>query len=167
METKSSLISNAFISYSHPLMLYVSKRIANDEEAADIVQDVFERLMTYDVVSADTLKSLCFTIANNIVIDHLRRHYKRREVYEYAYRLMSKSDTVTPMQIVACHDIEEKERTIMHSLTPSVARVYEMTQIEEMTIDEIAKTLNISRRTVECHQHKGRKLMRQHLQRII
>ena len=167
MRMNNNIIAKAYTTYSSNLRLYITKRINNIDEVEDILQDVFERLMGYDIVEEETIKSLCYTIANNLVVDHLRRHYKRQEVFNNTYLMMQKCDTNTPMQTLVCHDIAEKERCIMKTLSPSTARVYEMSQIKEMTIEEIAKELNISKRTVECHQFKARKVVREMMKKII
>lgn len=161
------IVSHAYEQYAAPLVNYVSMRINDYEEALDIVQDVFVRLLGCDIVTTDTVKSLCYRIANNLVIDHIRRHYKRQEVMSYVFDMERSRPSLTPEQVAAFHDLAEKERCLMMELTPCTARVYEMSQIQGMTIDEIATTLNISRRTVECHQLNGRKRIRERMRKII
>lgn len=167
MNEKESIIAAAYTSYNKMLQHYVSKRINDSEEAFDIVQDVFIRMLSYDLVTEATIKNLCFAVANNLVIDHIRRHYKRQEVYGAAYETMKRQEALTPEQIATFHDLAEKERCLMLQLSPSTSHVYEMSQMEGMTIDEIAQKLNISRRTVECHQFKGRKIVRERMRAII
>ena len=167
MNTNHNIIAKAFEEHRDALINYVSCRINDRSEAEDIVQDAFIRLMDYDVVSDVTVKNLVFTIANNIVIDHLRRHYKRQEVYSYAYDMMQKQMPLTPEQIAVFHDLAEKERCVMQSLSPATARVYEMTRVDGMSIEEIAQTLNLSRRTVECHQFKSRKIVREVMKKVM
>lgn len=161
------IISDAYTMYHHSIQKYVANRINDAEEAMDITQDVFVRLLGYDIISESTIKSLCFTVANNLVIDYLRRHYKFKEVYSYMYETQQKKYVPTPEQIAAAKDLANRERCLMLDLPPATARVYEMTQIKEMTIDEISCELGISRRTVECHQLRGRKYVREQIRNII
>lgn len=167
MNSNHNIIEKAFMVHRNALINYVSCRINDRSEAEDIVQDTFIRLMDYDVITEATVNNLLFTIANNIVIDRLRRHYKSQEVYSYVYDMMQKQMPLTPEQIAVFNDIAEQERCAMLSLSPAAARVYEMTRIEGKTIDEIAQTLNISRRTVECHQFKSRKIVREELKKVM
>ena len=167
MNTNHNIIAKAFEEHRDALINYVSCRINDRNEAEDIVQDTFIRLMDYDVITEATVKNLVFTIANNIVIDHLRRHYKRQEVYSYVYDMMQKQTPLTPGQIAVFHDLAEQERCVMQSLSPSAARVYEMTRVDGMSIEEIALTLNLSRRTVECHQFKSRKIVREEMKKVM
>lgn len=167
MYSNNEIISEAYRTYRGSLLGYVSSRINDSEEARDIVQDVFVRLLTCDVVASETVKSLCYTIACNIVIDHIRRHYKRQEVYTaYKYEA-SRSAVLTPEQVATFHNLMAHERAIMLRLAPATRRVYEMSQFDGDTIGEISTALGISPRTVECHQYRGRKYMRQAIRNII
>lgn len=167
MDNLKNIIGEAYKMYHIAIHNYVAKRINNSEEAMDITQDVFIRLLGYDVINESTIKSLCFTVANNLVIDHLRRHYKYQEVYSHMYETQQKQFVPTPEQIATMEDLANRERCLMLQLPPATARVYEMSQIRQMTIDEISSELGISRRTVECHQLRGRKYVRETIRKII
>lgn len=167
MLNKENIIQYAYEQYQSALVAYASTRINSLQEAEDIVQDAFVRLLGYDVITKETVKSLCYTIVNNIVIDRIRRHYKRQEVNSYIYDMEVSSPVLTPEQVAVFHDLASQERCLMASLSPSTRRVYEMTRIEGLNIAEIAEQLNISTRTVECHQFKARKAIREEMRRII
>lgn len=167
MMTKNQIIGSAFEQHYNALLNYVSVRIQDRYEAEDIVQDVFVRLMGYDVITEETVRSLCFTVANNIVVDHIRRYYKTQEVYSYIYDMMENRLTLTPEQLAVYEDLVEKERCAMAKLSPATARVYEMSQIKGMSIEEISDELSISKRTVECHQFKARKFVREEIRKVI
>lgn len=161
------IIEEAFERYRSSLVAYSFSRIRNMQEAEDIVQDAFVRLMGYDVITRETVKSLCYTIVNNIVIDHIRRHYKRNEISSYIYDMEASAPVLTPEQVAAFHDLAEQERCLMAHLSPSTRRVYEMTRQGGLSINEIAEQLGLSTRTVECHQFKARKAIREEMRRII
>lgn len=167
MNANESAIAEAFELHHDSIVNYVRVRINDKNEAEDITQDIFVRLLGYDLINKETIKSLCFTIANNLVIDHLRRHYKRQEVYSYAYDMMQKRQVLTPEQEAIFHELAERERCLIKDLTPATARVYEMKQMKGLSIEEISQELSISRRTVECHLFRGRKYVRQQIRKII
>ena len=167
MENKLSTVSEAFSLYSKVIYHYVKNRINDEAESEDISQDVFVRLMDCDIIYPGSVKSLLFTIANNLVVDYLRRYYKRQDIYSYVYDVNRKSHVLTPEQICVTKDLEAQEIIIMDRLAPATRRVYKMTREDAMTIDDISATLNISRRTVECHQFKGRKYVREVFKKIV
>lgn len=131
------------------------------------MQDAFVRLLGYDVITEETVKSLCYTIVNNIVIDRIRRHYKRQDVLSYMYDKEVSTPVLTPEQVATFNDLASRERCLMAELSPATRRVYEMTRIDELDISEIAEKLSLSTRTVECHQFKARKAIREQMRKII
>ena len=168
METSNSvIIGEAYKKYLFALRTYVNIRIKDHEDAEDIVQDVFVRLLGFDVISEETIKSLCYTIASNLVVDYIRRHYKREEIYSYLCDSRENDYVLTPEQIAVFHDLAAKERCLMYSLSPATQRVYQMGRMEGRSIDEISDELNISRRTVESHQFRARKIIREGFRKIV
>ena len=163
MGTNNQIIAKAYEEYSQCILAYIRCRINDDEEAADIMQDVYVRLLELDIVSADTVRSLIFTVANNLVIDHIRRYYKRQEVYSYVYDMNARAKAARPDDTMAVFDILRLEKEYVNHLTPATAKVYRMTREQEMSIDEIASELSLSKRTVECHQFRARKHVRERL----
>ena len=69
MEKNNAIIEDAYKEYKAMLLFYVSNLINDADEAPDIVQNIFVRLMSYDIITSDTIKSLCFKIAKNLVIE--------------------------------------------------------------------------------------------------
>lgn len=167
MESNEMIVSDAFRLYSKAIFSYIHNRINNAAESEDIVQDVFLRLMECDIIYANSVKSLLFTIANNLVVDHIRRYYKRQEVYSYIYDISRSNRVLTPEQICSTRDLEKQEHLLMERLAPATRRVYALTRDDAMTIEDIANTLSISRRTVECHQFRARKYVREEFRKII
>lgn len=82
----TQLIEDSYTNYHHSIYLYIYYRIGNKEEAEDLAQDVYVRLMDYNrILCLETIKYFIFTIARNLVNDYLRRYYKRQEVTSYIY----------------------------------------------------------------------------------
>ena len=80
------LIKDSYANYHHSVYLYLYYKIGHKEEAEDLAQDVYVRLMDYDrMLCAETIKYFIFTIARNLVTDYLRRYYKMQEVTSYLY----------------------------------------------------------------------------------
>ncbi len=71
-------ITEIIASYSKRLMGFIRRRVSSDEDAEDILQDVFYQL-TENILSTssiDQLTSWLFTVARNKITD---RHRKKRE----------------------------------------------------------------------------------------
>ncbi|WP_291601736.1 sigma-70 family RNA polymerase sigma factor [Bacteroides sp.] len=165
--TITQLIENSYKSYHRSVYLYIYYRISNKEEAEDLSQDVFLRLMDYkQVLSPDTVKHFIYTISRNLVIDYLRHHYKRQEVYSYIYDSMEKSSNVTESEIIA-RDLSVLEKQKLSRLPLQRRKIYEMSRFQEKSSSEISMELNLSRRTVEGHLFISRKEMREYIKECV
>jgi len=79
---QSALISQAFKQYHLMIIGYINRRINNIDDAEDMSQDVFLRLMEYkEILCEETIKNFIFTIAQNRVIDYIRRINKNLLLY--------------------------------------------------------------------------------------
>lgn len=165
--TITQLIENSYKSYHRSVYLYIYYRISHKEEAEDLSQDVFLRLMDYkQVLSPDTVKHFIYTISRNLVIDYLRHHYKRQEVYSYIYDSMEKSSNVTESEIIA-RDLSVLEKQKLSRLPLQRRKIYEMSRFQEKSSSEISMELNLSRRTVEGHLFISRKEMREYIKECV
>ena len=80
------LISQSYIDFHTAIYNYIKNRINNAEDAADLAQDSYVRLLDYKaMLRQETVKSFVFTIARNLVIDYIRRHYRKQEVSANMY----------------------------------------------------------------------------------
>ena len=56
----TQLIEDSYTNYHHSIYLYIYYRIGNKEEAEDLAQDVYVRLMDYNRIYAWKLLSILF-----------------------------------------------------------------------------------------------------------
>ena len=98
----TQLIEDSYTNYHHSVYLYIYYKIGHKEEAEDLAQDVYVRLMDYGrMLCAETIKYFIFTIARNLVTDYLRRYYKRQEVTSYLYEHTATYTDETERRVVA------------------------------------------------------------------
>lgn len=80
------IIIDAYNAYQSSLINYISVRVGDKELAKDLSQDVFLRLVSYkSMIRKDTVRSMIYTIAYNLIIDYLRRYYKNKMVFLLIY----------------------------------------------------------------------------------
>ena len=64
----TQLVADSYKSYHHSVYLYIYYKIGKDEEAKDLSQDVFLRLMDYkQILRPETVKHFIFAICRNLV----------------------------------------------------------------------------------------------------
>ncbi len=167
MENSFSLIATAFGDYRQQLLRYVCYRINNQDDAEDLVQDTFVRLLECGrMLREDTIKSFIFTIAHNLITDYLRRFYKKQDICSY---MMESADVMSPSadsNTVVC-DLERLEKTKVAMLPLQRKKIYYMNRFMDMSADDISKRLCISKRTVENHLLIGRKEIREYIKQCI
>lgn len=164
----NNLIADTYHLYHQKIVSYIGYRIGDTDEAEDMAQDVFVRLLEYrQMVCPETVRNLVYTIAQNLVVDYIRHHYKKQEVYSYIYDMKSTSSYCSPEQELSAKDLKESEHRLMMKLTPACRKVYEMTRNEGLSISEIVERLQIGKRTVESHQLTARKFIRTEMRKII
>lgn len=72
-------IEEAYDSYSKEIFAYIIRSVHNHDEAEDILQDVFVKLINYSVkssVHSDNIRALLYTIARSVCIDAARKSAK-------------------------------------------------------------------------------------------
>ena len=168
METSSiHLIEDSYKKYQRSVFLYIYYKIGNKEEAEDLVQDVFVRLMDYQqMLRVDTIKHFIFTISRNLLYDYLRHYYKRLEVTSYIYDQRETCTNETEEQVIA-RDLLLLEKKKVAQLSEQRRKVYMMTRFENKTLPEVSRILNLSSRTVENHLFASRKMIREYMRQCI
>lgn len=163
----TQLIEVSYTNYHHSVYLYIYYKIGSKEEAEDLAQDVFVRLMDYDrMLCAETIKFFIFTIARNLVNDYLRHHYKKQEVTSYMYEHSVTYTDDTESQLIA-NDLAACEKYKLSLLPPQRRTIYAMSRFEDKSISDISRELNLSCRTVENHLFISRKEVRAFIRQCI
>lgn len=161
------LITSSYEEYHSIILSYITYRITHRYEAEDLAQDVFVRLLDYkQMLRPDTVKYFLFTIARNIVIDYLRRYYKKQEIDSYLYDMTATSTNETEEQIIG-NDLMSIERRRLAAMPEQRRLVYSLNRFEGKTSPEIATEMNLSCRTVENHLFIGRREMRDFFRKCI
>lgn len=167
IENDHQLIADSFREYHSSLQRYITYKINNECDAEDLSQDVFVRLMDYQsMLRPETIKSFIYTIAHNLIIDYLRRQYKKQEITSYLYDTSSQAYYETEQDVVA-RDLEHFEHLKVTQLPAQRRRIYMLSRYEEQSVEEIAQSLQLSRRTVENHLRIGRHEVREFMQECI
>lgn len=164
--TQQQMIADFYKEYQEKLVNFAVARLGNWQEAEDLVQDVFVKLMTYDgIINETTVRSFIFTITNHEIMNILRRRACRHKVEESVmYEQELQCSAVE--RVVEYHDALRLVNRCVEQLTPSCAKVYRMTLFDGKCAGEIAKELNVSKRTVESQLLTSRKKIRMMLQAI-
>ena len=165
--TSTTLIAESYTDYHQSVYQYIYYKINSKEEAEDLSQDVFLRLMDYNqMLRPETVKYFLFTIARNLVTDYLRRYYRKLEMDSYMYDMVNHSSNETESGIIA-RDLLAHEKMKLSLLPLQRQKVYTMIRFDDKSVTEISEELNLSHRTVENHLRIGRKEIRGYIEQCI
>lgn len=163
------IITNAYMELRPCLTRYISARVNDAEDAEDLAQDVFLKLLEHVGEGGfipQQIRYLIFTVARNVVNDYLRHHYVRREADRYLMDYAPKSDTSTESRVVAS-DLAAIEARCIAALSARRRRVFEMRRYEGLSAAEIAERLGLSTRTVENHIFTASTIVRSRMRAVI
>lgn len=163
----NQMIANAYNECHERIQRYVASRINNVEDAKDLVQDVFVKLLDVkEVLIPNTLKPFIFTLTRNLINDYLRRHYTREKFDGYMMDYADTSTNETESTVVA-KDIAELEERALNILPMQRRIVYTMRRYDGKSAQEIAEEMGLSQRTIENHLFMGMKQMRSYIKMCI
>ena len=122
--TTSQLIADSYVSYHNQVYLYILHKVNCREEAEDLSQDVFLRLMEYkQMLRPDTVKFFIYTISRNLVNDYLRRFYKKQEISSYMYDHAETCTNDTESRIIS-DDLAALEQRKLSVLPTQRRKIY-------------------------------------------
>jgi RNA polymerase sigma-70 factor (ECF subfamily) len=134
-----------FRAWKDPVYGYVLRMVGDQALAQDLTQDVFLRVMrsarTYD--HRGRLRQWLFTIASNIVTDHLRRTKRRREVLveepaDAGAAAGQEAPAVQALEAFSSEELRESVREAVGELPPEQRSVLLLRQYGDLTFKEIA-----------------------------
>ena len=153
--------------YQSSLQKFVAYRIPDPNDAEDLTQDIFMRVLErWQFVREDTAESFLYTIARNCITDTLRRYYKKEEVHSYLYDVMITSTNKTEEEVLVNDFLAlTKERISRLPLKRKTA--YRMKYEQNLSITEIATSMQLTNKTVETHIQYARNAIKSYLREIL
>ncbi|MFC3562809.1 RNA polymerase sigma factor [Pedobacter jamesrossensis] len=131
------------------LFLHGSRVLGDEEDAKDIVQELFVQLWNKadELNFGHSLSAYLFTATKNRILNHLA-HRKVKSDYEESLR-----NFVQEGELITEEHLREKELALIIEreislLPPRMREVFELSRKEFLSYKEIAESLNISEHTV-------------------
>lgn len=141
---------------------FARRRLANDDLAADAVQESLLRALTSDHAPSPqgTVVAWFYRILRNVVIDLHRRRTSQVKALE---RLASEHPgemTDEELAKAACACLH----ALMPTLRPGYAQVLQLSDLEDQAPEDVAQQLGISRNNLKVRLHRARRQLRQRLE---
>jgi RNA polymerase sigma-70 factor (ECF subfamily) len=165
-------IESGWLQLHDGLRAFIARRVSNDAEVEDILQDVFLRIHR----RLHTLKDLrrlvpwVFQITRHAIVDHYRAPERRREVPIGLAADIDDAHPVTDPSLPGMA-VETPRQTLAKCLMPMVERLSEpyrdavrLVELEGLTQTAAAKRLGLSVSGMKSRVQRGRRQLRRILE---
>lgn len=153
-----------FRMYFAPLCSFAQKYVQDQDEAKDIIHQVFIGLwQKKDEVDLSTsLKSYLFTGVHNRCLNYIRDRKKlvQFDAPQHESELGSYLDSRDHMEAI---ETEEKINRALDELPEKCREIFMMNRFDQLKYREIAEKLNLSVKTVETQMSRALKSLRSKL----
>lgn len=169
-------ITDAFDKYSRQLLSFIRNRTSLDN-AEDVLQDVFLRLVEADRVSPVTqVASWLYQAARNKIIDNSRKHREESmhempreqdgEIFVKRIGMLMASEDNSPETELLRNAVWEELEDALEDLPEEQRYVFEQTEFEGRSFKDLSAELGLSVNTLISRKHYAVKYLRQELQEI-
>jgi RNA polymerase sigma-70 factor (ECF subfamily) len=141
-----------FHKYRSSLFRYLSGLVSSPEDAAELVQESYVRLLQHDDVARleAVSRTYLFQIATNLARDHFRRRTSRHSAAHFGLEEFEIADEQAgPERKVAWDQTIGSIKQGIKELSPMTRRIFLLSRFRGKTYPQIAALLGISTRTVE------------------
>lgn len=155
-------------------LYFYAKRFVNDEDAQDIVEDVFVDLWKrrHSVVFGERIHSFLYCSTYTKCIN-LLKHQKVStthitlidEINQQRISLMEDVVQGAEHQL-ECDELHLQIEQAIEELPEKCREVFRLSYLQDLKNEEIARALGLSVRTVEAHIYRALKYLRQRLSHV-
>ena len=150
--------------YYPGLVTFAFQIVQDPDEAEEIVQEFFIKLWAgrQKIKKSETLKSYFFTSVKNRALNYLKKEKISEKVRE-EIQIMIENDSLYQPDLFVESELQARIKTAFEKLPPRTSEVFTLSRFKGFSNDEIARQLNISKRTVETHISSALKILREEL----
>lgn len=136
------------MTYYQQMYRLATSILYNEDESKDVVSEVFARLLGKDItLRKETAEAYLMMSVRN----ECRNVLERKHLHERFIHLLSINATEPLRTENDVLRMEELMRYIREQLPPLSQQIFQLRYMQEMTCQEVANTLGISRQTVHVH----------------
>ncbi|MDD4191756.1 MAG: RNA polymerase sigma-70 factor [Mangrovibacterium sp.] len=144
--------------YYPGLVTFASQIVLDPDAAEELVEDFFVKFWSdrKKVKQSGSLKSYFFTCIKNRALNYLKKEKISKKVLE-ELRFMIETDRTYQPDLF----LQDQVNAAFEKLQPRTREIFTLSRFNGLSNDEIAKHLNISKRTVETQISNALKILRE------
>jgi RNA polymerase sigma-70 factor (ECF subfamily) len=150
--------------YFDRLAAYVFKMSKSEDVSEEVVQDVFMKLWVNRIalLNVEIPQAYVFSIARNKTIDHLRRLAKETNIITVlAENIQYHTNNAEHRFDVL--ELQALIASVLAQLSPQKQKVFQLSKVDDLSHDEIAEELNLSKSTIKNHLSETMQYLRRNL----
>ena len=174
----ASKTADVFISFRQRLLNFIHTRVSRIEDAEDILQEVFYQFTRVDnlINPIENISAWLYRAARNRIIDHYKKktdeplsasydeddeEYIFDEITDIIY-----GEETTPEIEMLRSLVFEEIQTALADLPKEQREVFELTELLDYSVKEVAEKTNTPPNTVLSRKHYAVKFLRERLQEL-
>lgn len=156
-----------FRRYYTPLVRFCVRFVADGDQSAEIVQDLFVKLWTNRerLTFNTSFESYMLRSVRNAAITHITKERAHAETNERIY--VGESDTNDPSETLQSNNLEASYRKVLASMPEKRRDVFLASRFDGLKYTEIADKFGMSTKTVEAHMSAAIKQLREGLKEYL
>lgn len=159
-----SSFTTIYKAYSRPLFLRVVNMIKSEEDAREIIQELFIKLWQNRerINTIVSFQSYLYTIANNLVYNYFRKINSDQALIRKLL-LNAAEYYLDGQELLENKEAKEIFEKAIDQLTPQCKQVFRLCKIEGKSHKEVAELMGISMPTVNSHMTNAVKSIREYM----
>lgn len=158
----------------YPSLIFYATRIVGEEEAEDVVQDVFVELWKRkdSITIGDQIQAFLYRAVYTRALNVLK-HRTVEEGYSLAMEEINQRraeyyqpDNNEVIRKIENMELQKEIDDAINELPEKCKEVFKLSYLHEMKNKEIADVLDVSLRTVEAHMYKALRYLRNRLNHL-
>lgn len=158
---------NRVLPAKNKLFRFALRFLGNEDEAKDIVQEVFIRVWNgrEEMAAVQNWEAWCMRITKNLSLDRIRVLTRRKtEPIEESFGLHH--DALTPLESAEMGESIQKISQMMAALPEKQRQVMHLRDVEGYSYQEICEILEIDLNQVKVNLFRGRNAVREKMTKI-
>ena len=144
-------ISRLFEEHNQSLLRFVSARLHSQQEAKEIAQEAYVRLLNLDEPNTVSyLRAYLFRIAANLVSDRLKQRERRSRLRDLVF-FEQETSSPPPESILDAYDELKIIQTAILELPAKCRKAFLLHKIHNVSIEDTSKEMNLSPRMVRIY----------------
>lgn len=137
------------------LLAWLQRKLGNRQDAADLAQDTFVRILAgRDIAAIEQPRAYLTTVARGLLSNWCQRQALERRYLDALSQLPEAAAPSPEQRLMILQTLHEVD-ALLDALPPLVKRAFLLSQVEGLNYDDIAARLNVSLATVKRYMKQG------------